>query len=44
MAAILGGGENEENDNKVIQPNIIGISNDIDRSIRDYAIFDPEKQ
>ncbi|KAL5554123.1 hypothetical protein UlMin_041524 [Ulmus minor] len=50
MAALLGGNgghdehpEGPENRYVVVQPpNIIGIANDRDRSIRDYAIFDPE--
>ncbi|KAL5560677.1 hypothetical protein UlMin_036888 [Ulmus minor] len=50
MAALLGGNgaggehpEGPENRYIVVQPpNIIGIANDRDRSIRDYAIFDPE--
>ncbi|KAL5576436.1 hypothetical protein UlMin_018135 [Ulmus minor] len=47
MAALIGGNEEHpegpENRYVVIQPtNIIGIANDRDRSIRDYAIFDPE--
>ncbi|KAL5563684.1 hypothetical protein UlMin_033431 [Ulmus minor] len=50
MAALIGGNgghdeHNEEPENRyvVVQPpNIIGIANDRDRSIRDYAIFDPE--
>ena len=48
MAAHLGGNgndEKEEVDNRYVlfQPlNIIGIANDRDRSIQDYAIFYPE--
>ena len=50
MAALIGGNgghdehpEGPENRYIVVQPpNIIGIANDRDRSIRDYAIFDPE--
>ena len=50
MAALIGGnGEREERqegpENRYLvvpPPNIIGIANDRDRSIRDYAIFHPE--
>ncbi|KAL5569743.1 hypothetical protein UlMin_026318 [Ulmus minor] len=47
MAALIGGngGHDDEPENRyvVVQPpNIIGIENDRDRSIRDYVIFDPE--
>ena len=50
MAALIGGNgghdehqEEPKNRYVVVQPpNIIGIANDRDRSIRDYAIFDPE--
>ncbi|KAL5573431.1 hypothetical protein UlMin_023028 [Ulmus minor] len=39
----MGNDEEPENRYVVVQPpNIIGIANDRDRSIRDYAIFDPE--
>ena len=50
MTTLLGGNgghdeRQEEPGNRYIvvpPPNIIGIENDRDRSIRDYAIFDPE--
>ena len=50
MAALIGGNgghdeHQEEPENRYLvvpPPNIIGIANDRDRSIRDYAIFDPE--
>ena len=47
MATLLGGNEEREEEPRnhyviVLPPNIIGIANDKDRSIRDYAIFDPE--
>ena len=47
--SIGGNGEHDERQEEpgnryivVPPPNIIGIANDKDRSIRDYAIFDPE--
>ena len=50
MTAMLGGNgerqerqEGPENRYIIVQPqNIIGIANDRDRSIREYAIFDPK--
>ena len=47
MATMLGGNEEREKElgNRYVifpPPNIIGIANDRDRSIRDYAIFDPK--
>ena len=50
LVAMLGGNEEREeckegpkNRYIIVQPpNIIGIANDRDRSIRDYVIFDPE--
>ena len=46
MAALLGGNNNEEEDKNrfvlVSPPDIIGIANERDQTIQDYAIFDPE--